>query len=133
MAAALDGVSKPTGLNVHRQRTRPIEKDGLPAQVLYLLNEDTEERAAGQIDRRARFAVESRVTASGESPDAALDEYLSWAVKALRADPTLGGLSSDVKERGTEWDHVELDKVFGAARTIFEVHYQTADDDPETL
>lgn len=129
VVAALNAPGKPAGLTVHRSRTRPIDKDRLPAMVVYLATEDVGDHAAIAVMRTLRIRVECRVT--GDPPDTVLDEHVTWAVKALKADEKLGGLAVRINEVRTVWDAAERDKVYAAAATEFEIEYATAYNDPE--
>lgn len=131
VAAALraDGPGRPAGLTVHRSRHRPIDKDALPAQCVYLVREDVAPSPDGKAARELTFAVESRAT--GAVPDTALDELLTWAVRQLLADATVGGICWRIEEKSTEWDAVAADKVLAAARTLFQASYHTLETDPE--
>ncbi len=125
VVAALDGAGKPAGLTIHKWRTRPIERDGLPAIVVYYRKED-----AGLIAERARvsrrilrFTCEVRVTDA--VPDDALDPYINWCVASLMADQTLGGTCRQLDQVEMEWDAVEVEKPYGAAAVTFEALYFT--------
>lgn len=122
--------TKPTGLNVHRSRTRPVEKDELPASLIYALEEDPED-ASHDLDtgRKLRVLVEHR--AQSEPVDTALDPLITWGNRVMMADHTLGGLAVAVRDRGIEWKAAELDKQYGVAGQLWEVEYFTAEDDPE--
>ena len=138
---ALDGAGKPAGLAVYRQRTISLSYQQLPAQIVYAVLEDVETgpgRGAPpnpqrKAKRKVRLCVEHRVNAETDSPDAAIDPLLSWAVQTLCADVTVGGLAYDLKEMGTTWDEVEQDKVYAAARTFFDIEYVTDAADPTAL
>lgn len=128
----LDEAGKPSGLTVHRYRTRPIHRDALPAMVVYLLRDPKDQTIRGAVpeaQRTLRVGVECRV--EGEPIDTQLDPLYVWAVRQLREDPTLGGLARDLQEAGTEWDAGELDKAYGAAAAVFEITYRTHLNDPE--
>lgn len=124
------GASKPAGLAVHTRRTRPIEKDNLPAQVVYLVDEDVAEYTHEEdVARELAVIVESRVVA--DDIEAELDPLMNWAVQVLLADPTLGGLAVMVREQRLEWAAAETDKVYGGSAIRFLVTYRTAIDNPE--
>lgn len=130
VVAALNGPGKPAALTVHRSRTRPVDKDDLPAQIVYLLSETIPtEYGVPAVDRELVLAVETR--AQGNPPDEALDEYLSWSVRALMTDFTLGGAAMRVTEQSTDWLAEELDKIYGAAQQRFLVTFRTRHDDPD--
>lgn len=128
--AALGGAGKPTGLRVHRSRTRPIESDTLPAVVVFLLGETAEpETHDGDVLRRLRLAVECR--AAGEVPDQQLDPLVVWAVQVLKTDAALQARVRQIEEESTEWQAEQASKVYGAAAVVFEITYTTAAEDPE--
>lgn len=130
VVTALNGTGKPADLTVHRSRTRPIDKDDLPAAIVYVLSETVPTQyGVPLVDREVIVAIETR--ASGNPPDAALDEYLSWPVRALITDHTLGGAAMNVTEQETTWIAEELDKVYGAAQQRFAITYRTRHDDPD--
>lgn len=130
VVAALNGAGKPADLTVHRSRHRPIDKDELPAQVVYLISETVPTQyGVPLVDREVIVAVETRAT--GTPSDQALDEYLSWTVRALITDHTLGGAAMNVTEQETTWIAEEMDKVYGAAQQRFAIVYRTRHDDPD--
>ena len=136
VVAALDGSGKPAGLTVHRYRTRPLEKDDLPAQVVYPAGTggavaETVRLYGGTNDvlRELRVRIESRVM--GAQPDQLLDPLYIWAVKAVMSDPTLGGLAHEIREEATSFDAVEFEQPVGASATDIIVEYVTSQDDPE--
>ena len=133
---ALQGSGKPSGLNVHRFRARPIGSDELPAALVYLVREDVETKpgfAPGAVAvRNLTLRVEHRIDAgSSTAPDAALDQYVSWGVKAICAANALGTNIIDVQELSTERAAVEEDKVYAAAQTDFRVRYITLATNPD--
>lgn len=137
----LGGAGKPTGLTVHRFRTWPIERDNLPAQVIYpatsaggAVAESVDPfDGIGNVARELRVRVESRVEVPEKTPpDSALDPLYLWAVQTLMADVTLGGLALDVQEEATSFDADEFEKVIAACATDFLVTYVTLREDPET-
>ncbi len=134
LEAALNGAGLPGGATVHRSRTRPIEKDALPALVLYLLDESTEAKSSGayKARRAMRVRVECRTTADADTaPDDAVDPLLSHVVRAILADPRQGGLAVKTEETGTTWDAAEDDLLYAAAAVDFTLDYITAAGDPD--
>src|SRR5689334_1101705 len=82
----------PTGLTVHRERTRPIEKDSLPAILLYA-DDDIPKPLAGQqykaplTERQLGLVCECRAMGTlSISPEEALDPLLVWATKQIVAN-----------------------------------------------
>jgi hypothetical protein len=127
--------SKPSDLTVHRLRLTPVEHDDLPAQVIYILDSPKpDERAADTIDRVTRIGVESRkvIELSGAPPDDQMDELEMWVVRAIMADPTLGGVAHLAEEAGDDRDFPKKgERFFGQSALVFDIHYQTLRNDPE--
>jgi hypothetical protein len=135
--AALNAAGKPAGVTVHRARTRPLAQDQLPAMVVYLLSEDTtrgDGRDGYKARRNAKVRIECRVAVEDDTPpDTAVDPLLTWATKAMMADPYWGGLARNTQEDATTWDADETDRVYAAAAVDFTIDYLTAAGDPDTL
>ena len=123
----------PTGTTVHRFRTRPIEKDNLPAIVVYPLEEtNTDLDHDNSSEHVLRWAAECRVkTADGESPDEAVDALYVHCIKKTIDDRTFGGLAADTVEVRTVWDAIEGDETYVASRVEFATEFHTEADDPE--
>jgi hypothetical protein len=137
IVAVLDAPGKPEGVTVHRSRHIPIERDELPALVVYRARPPVGGRSEEvirpdhdtQVERRLNVRIEARVTSA--NPEPALDPLYLWVVKALREDPTLGGLVLDLQEQGSDTDAAELGKPVGAEGIDFEATYITDENNPE--
>jgi hypothetical protein len=128
--------TKPVGVTVHRSKTVPIEADALPAMVVYRVAEEILSRdgpRGHKVKRGLRVRIECRVgtTADGETLEDALDPQTSWAVQAVMADPTLGGVTDYVQEVSTDWAVADANKVYGAAAVDFLIPYITAAGNPD--
>jgi hypothetical protein len=129
-------VPMPSGLTVHRERTRPIEIDSLPAIMLYS-EDDPPQPLGGQTYRAPltehQLAVALELRAQGSPsvpPDAALDPLYVWAILALMADVTFGGLASEVVEGRTVWSSREGDVPVASAKLSVTIKYRTSRLDP---
>jgi hypothetical protein len=136
LVAALSAGGAPTGLTVHRERTRPIEQDSLPAIMVYA-DDDTPKPLAQQhyaaplTERHLSLALECRAQgAAGVSPDEALDPVLVWAASAVAKDPRFGGLATDVEEGKTVWNSREGDVPVASAKWSITIRYRTSRLDP---
>jgi hypothetical protein len=130
----------PPGLNVHRERTRPIEQDKLPAILVYF--EDEEPTPIGETGKPQRFqapltqrhlnlVLEMRgKTLPGQAPDEVIDPLYVWAMQRVMADERFGGLAMGVTEGPMKWTAKELDVVFAGAALHLVVHYRTSRTDP---
>lgn len=136
IVAALDAVGKPAGLAVHRSRTRPINKDVLPALVVYLGPEKIArgDGPFGYKNRRFQSVrVEVRTVATaGVDPDTALDPLTSYVEQRLMADPTHGQVARNTQLEAIDWDaNNETDAHYAAAAMDFTIEYLTAAGDPD--
>jgi hypothetical protein len=135
IVAALDAGGAPAGLTVHRERTRPIETDSLPAIMLYA--EDDQPKPMGsnyrapQTERQLSIGLQCRAVGSSSiTPDEALDPIIVWADLQMFLDETFGGLANGVEEIRTVWSSREGDQPVAAATIHFTVKYRTSRLDP---
>jgi hypothetical protein len=138
MVALVAAISSggPSGLTVHRERTRPIETDSLPAIMVYA-DDDVPKTLAQQVydapltERQFSLTLECRAAgSSGVSIDAALDPILVFAAQTVLANERFGGLASGVEEGRTVWASKEGDTPVAAAKLSFTIRYRTSRLDP---
>jgi hypothetical protein len=136
VAALNSGTSGITGLTVHRERTRPIEIDSLPAILIYA-DDDVPKPLAQQVyaapltERQFSLALECRAQGSSiVSPDGALDPVLVWAAKTVLTNERFGGLASGVEEGRTMWSSREGDVPVASAKLSLTIRYRTSRLDP---
>ncbi len=138
VVAALNagGSASPSGLTVHRERTRPIEVDSLPAILVYA-DDDVPKPLAEQrykaplTERQLSLFLECRAQGSAAvPPDAALDPILIWAAKTIFADESFSGLASGVEEGRTVWSSREGDVPMAAAKWSITIKFRTSRLDP---
>ena len=140
--ALLEASGAPSGLTVHRERTRPIEKDSLPAILVYADDDDPEPLAAQQykaplVTRDLILSLEHRALGTLDNPpDAALDPLLVWATQQILGNEKLpttdfpDGLANGVIEGKTKWNSREGDQLFASATQTLKVKYRTSRTDP---
>ncbi len=126
----------PVGLTVHRERTRPLENDQLPAIVLYYLDEQPV-LPSGQayrsplVERKLEIMAECRALGDNTTPpDMALDPIIVWASTQIFKDETFAGLALGVEEGRTLWQSKEGDQPVAAAMIAFTIRYRTSRLDP---
>ena len=136
IVTALDGAGKPVGLTVYRTRADALKAANLPAVVVSRVQEEAH-RGDGPRGYKARRSLSIRVdcyvstTTDGETSEDALDPLTSWAVQAVMADPTLGGLANNTNEVATQWSVSDTDAVYAHALVGFAVDYITAAGNPD--
>jgi hypothetical protein len=136
IVAALGAGGAPAGLTVHRERTRPIETDSLPAIMLYC--EDEQPKNLGNqtyraplTERQLSVGVQCRAKGTSSiSPDAAIDPVLVWVIKTVMGNETFGGLANGAEEDRTVWSSREGDDPIAAATVHFTIKYRTSRLDP---
>jgi hypothetical protein len=133
--AVLEQDGGPAGLTVHRERTRPITQDKLPAILAYFEDDEPTPLAkqrfqAPVVERHLNLVLELRTTGQGQSPDEAVDPLYLWAVQQIMADERFGGLAMGVTEGPMKWMAVESDVIFAGAALHLIIHYRTSRLDP---
>jgi len=138
----LGGTNKPTGLTIHRERTRPIQDDELPAILVYTEDDEPKPLSGQQyraplVERQLVVYLEHRAAGSlSTPPDAALDPLIVWSTRTMVGNEkfvTTGfpdGLATGVHEGKTAWMSREGDKALAAASTQWVVKYRTSRLDP---
>lgn len=138
VVASLSGSGGPAGLTVHRERTRPIETDSLPAILVYFEDDSAPKPFDGQkyrsplVKRSVQLALQCRAQGNPPAtpPDLALDPIIVWATQRMFADETFGTLAIAVEEGRAEWKSREGDIPVAAATIRFSIEYRTARIDP---
>jgi hypothetical protein len=134
--AVLQKSGAPAGLTVHRERTRPITLDKLPAILAYFEDEEPTPLAkqrfqAPIVERHLNLVLELRTTPSADqSPDEAVDPLYLWAVQQIMANERFDGLAMGVTEGPMKWMAVESDVIFAGAALHLIIHYRTSRLDP---
>jgi hypothetical protein len=135
-AGPVAGHTRPAGLTVHRERTRPIEVDSLPAVLVYFEDDiprpfDAQKFRSPFLERDLGVALECRAQGSQAVPvDVALDPILVWALAAGFIDETFGGLALGAIEGRTEWKSREGDVPVAAATLHISIKFRTSRLDP---
>jgi hypothetical protein len=141
VVAALDGSAagnapRPPGLNVHRERTRPIEQDKLPVILVYFEDDEPtpleKQRFQAPITQRhLNLVLEMRaVPDAGRAPDEALDPLYLWAMQQIMSDEKFSGLAMGVTEGPMKWMAKEADAILAGAALHLVIHYRTSRLDP---
>lgn len=138
LAASGDGLTPPSDLTVHRERTRPITQDTLPAILVYFEDEEPTPLAkqrfqAPIVERHMNLVLELRATPiAGQAPDEAVDPLYMWAVQQIMSNEKFSGLAMGVTEGPMKWTATEADKVFAGAALHLVIHYRTSRLDPSS-
>jgi hypothetical protein len=134
----LSAAGGPTGLSVHRERTRPIEADKLPAILVYFEDDEPtplmkQRFQAPLTERHLNLVLELRVIPDAvTAPDQAIDPVYLWAIAQLMTNERLDGLAMGITEGPMKWTTKEADRVFAGAALHMIVHYRTSRLDPSS-
>lgn len=136
-ATSANGWNKPTGLTAHRERTRPVEKEILPAIVVFFEDETPQpigsHYKAPLTERDLELSLDIRAQVpSGSSADDVLDPLTVWAVYQILSHEDFGGIANGVEELKTSWYSREGDVVIAQATIRMRVKYRTSRIDPSS-
>jgi len=135
--SSIGGHSKPSGLTISRQPKRKIMSTNLPMQVVHKVSSpapDHADASSGRLARSMTFAVVSLAVVPDNTPfDDAMDPYMSWAIKSLLYDYTLGGACQLIDEgREAGRGFYDDSESIGVVTTEFVVTFETALLNPES-
>ena len=126
-------------LTVHRERTRPIEKDKFPAILVYFEDDEPtplmkQRFQAPLTERHLNLVLELRtVPDSGSAPDEAIDPLYLWVIAQLLPNERLSGLAMGITEGPMKWTSTEADRVYAGAALHLVIHYRTSRIDPSSV
>ena len=103
--ALLIAANTAAGARVSGDRVNPHKKTGLAALAVYTRNDPVNDAASSEME--VGHDLELKITAWA-TPDA-IDDLADQVEVAMRADPYLGGLASDVVFKGTAMETIEKD------------------------
>lgn len=127
VVAALAATETPA----YRTRMEAFAADQLPAYNVLPAEGETEYLDNSAIDRKFRFMVRHVAQAANEV-DLAVDPLYVAGVRAILADPTLGGLARYTREISQKWD-LEKGSVDTVALVVtYESEFETSRSDPSS-
>lgn len=129
--------TKPAGLTVKREATRPGEKEILPAVFLYFTDPKPRPISGNYksplVERVLNVALDISAQSFNDlSPDEALDPIIAWTLYQIFANEAQGGLVNCVEEGETEWFSKEGDSALAKARIHLAIKYRTNRIDPSS-
>lgn len=123
------------GGTTDRNRTSTSSAKECPLRILYDGDEDLRDNYSGRDEWTALADVEVLVTGDTDAElGPAVNAEVDSVVKKLLADPTLGGLATDVRHVAREREPLiddSGDRMMVVVLT-FEIDYATAEGDPST-
>lgn len=123
-----------TGTRVYKMRSYALDKDKLPALLVYTLNETSSLITIGTrtLRRNLNVAVEAIASGTADIHDT-VDAICVDVEEAIAADFSLSGLVKSCVLTNTEIDVLtEGERPISSARLTFDVQYVTAIDNVET-
>ena len=132
----LQGTGAPAGLQVYRERTRPIETTSLPAILIYAEDDqprpfDGSNYRSPLLERDLSIRLECRAQGNQTTPaDVALDPVLVWALQTIVQNEKFGGLANGVVEGRSVWNSQEGDVSIASATIQLTIKYRTSRLDP---
>lgn len=114
------------GERVYGNRSRTVWKTELPAILVFSREEESKPYVMGEkpLKRALQLVIQAEVEGTGEIIDDTLDELADQMEDAMKADPTLGDLSTDSTLLQTQIEvSSEGERPYGAIRLTYEVTY----------
>lgn len=131
--AALSASPPVPSLTVNRMRKLVVKTAQFPLMSVYALHDKQAERvgtgSAPVSERHFRFRV--ACYSKGDPIDVAVDPMLVWAVQALMADQTFGGLLAELQHEESSWDaDYTADELYGGVGVDFIARFAVPAADP---
>lgn len=127
LATKLAAVS---GVTVYRSRQSAIARIEGSAILIQPKHEPVEKRASNPGGLVLRdMTIDVSVIVRGDPADSIADPIIVSTHAIVMADPTLGGLCSQVIEHSTEWMFDEADLTAAEVIIAYQIRYQTSAND----
>lgn len=133
VVALLIAANTAAGARVYGTRFDPHKKGALPGLSVYVQNDPADDEASSEMEEAHELQLEIAgwVAHTDAVPvDQAINALADQVELAMRADPYIGGLASDVVHRGTVSQVVEedgrSDPVVGVVLLTYSVKYHIA-------
>tara|TARA_Y100001937_G_scaffold106141_1_gene147538 strand:+ start:263 stop:691 length:429 start_codon:yes stop_codon:yes gene_type:complete len=113
------------GTRIFRSRTSAFARSETPSLVIEFVTDEPRENSATIQKLDWTLRVRIVVVVRSETPDTTADATVESLHTKMVTDPTLGGLSIDVRPSTTTFDIFEADQVAGIVTCDFEIDYRS--------
>lgn len=124
-----------TGTRVSKSRVFPLGDDLLPGLCIYSNQESSEDASVGlpRLQRRKLELFIEGYAKDANQVDDVLDQIAKEVESAIGAEPTLGGIMTELHLTETRLDMVDGDKNVGCIRLTYEGSYRVKETAPDVF
>ena len=120
------------GTRIYRSRVEPMTRDESPSLVVEFVTDEPTVNSATYLKLDWTLRLRVVVIVRSSTPDTTGDATVESLHTKIVSDPTLGGLSIDVKPSTVTFDVFEADQPAGVITCDFEVDYRSSYNDLST-
>ena len=120
------------GTRIYRSRVEPMTRDETPSIVIEFTTDEPTVNSATYLKLDWTLRVRIVVIVRSQTPDTTADPTIESLHTKMVSDPTLGGLSIDVRPSTVSFDVVEADQPAGIISCEYEIDYRSSYNDLST-
>tara|TARA_Y100000114_G_scaffold143370_1_gene150812 strand:+ start:293 stop:721 length:429 start_codon:yes stop_codon:yes gene_type:complete len=120
------------GTRIYRSRVEPMTRVETPSLVVEFVTDEPTVNSATYLKLDWTLRVRIVVIVRSQTPDTTADPTIESLHTKMVSDPTLGGLSLDVRPLTVTFDVVEADQPAGIISCEYEIDYRSSYNDLST-
>ena len=120
------------GSRIFRSRSEPLTRAESPSLVIEFVTDQPTINSATYLKLDWTLRVRIVVIVRSQTPDTSADPTIESLHTKIVSDPTLGGLSIDVRPSTTIFDAFDTDQPAGIVSCDFEIDYRSTYNDLST-
>ena len=114
------------GTRIFRSRVEAFTRAETPAIVIEPISDTPQDTQSFNDKVRYELKIRVSVIVRGSTPDSVADPTIESLHTKVLNDPSLGGLSIDIRPSTTTFELLEADEAAGVISCEFDIDYQTA-------
>tara|TARA_R100000231_G_scaffold110602_1_gene81987 strand:+ start:263 stop:691 length:429 start_codon:yes stop_codon:yes gene_type:complete len=114
------------GTRIFRSRVEAFTRAETPAIVIEPISDTPQDTQSFNNKVRYELKIRVSVIVRGSTPDSVADPTIESLHTKVLNDPSLGGLSIDIRPSTTTFELLEADEAAGVISCEFDIDYQTA-------
>ena len=120
------------GTRIYRSRATAIARSETPSIVIEFVSDEPTINSATYLKLDWTLRIRVVVIVRSETPDTTADATVESLHTKIVSDPTLGGLSIDVRPSTTSFEAFDTDQPAGIVSCDFEIDYRSTYNDLST-
>ena len=113
------------GTRIYRSRAEAFTRTETPAIIIEPISDTPQDTTSLYNSVTHELRVRITVVARGSVPDSTADPTIESLHTKVLTDPTLGGLSIDIRPSTTSFEILEADEAAGVISCEFDIEYRT--------